>query len=333
MKHTQKDSHARFFHIPLGNNDVSHSLLSQKRWAKSGAENALERTEAIFDRMVAMYESGHALAEPNLFSYVILINAYGRYSGPSSAQKAEDALFEMYRKYQAGTTVLKPNIQLVTTVIDCWRKSRRRDAGERAEALLDWVLNLYREGHDRSIQPNEFTFASTIGAWGRSRKMGKAVRARNILTKLIKLHESGDLDTCPNAHCYTAVINCCCYCENDAIEKREALRIAITTYKELLAKSEEYGGPNEISYSAMLTALRNLLPQGKDRSSAVQTVFKNAADDGRVDSLVVRRAQSCLTAEESRDLFPKDAISKDGQIRVDQLPIEWRKNCLAQSRN
>lgn len=310
----------RFVHVEL------------RRWAKSGAKDAVERTEAIFDRMVALYECGHAAAGPNLFSYVILINTYGRCSrDPSASQKAENTLFEMYRKYKAGNDDLKPNIQLVTTVIDCWQKSGRRDAGERAEALLDWTLNLYNEKQDEAIRPNEFTFAATISAWGRSRKLGKAARARRILTKMIDLHESGALITCPNTHCYTAVINSCAYCENDVSEKREALRIAIATYKELTAS--KYGVPSEVTFSTLLTALRNLLPKGKERSSAVQTVFKSAAKDGRVDDLVVRRLQSALTTEELRDLFSStDVVSRNGQIRISQLPNEWRANIAPRRR-
>jgi len=66
----------------------------------------------------------------------------------------------MYDQYRQGNRNAKPNTQLVTSVIDCWQKSGDRDAGEKAEALLDWLIDLYEKEQDESLRPNEFTFTS-----------------------------------------------------------------------------------------------------------------------------------------------------------------------------
>jgi len=50
---------------------------------------------------------------------------------------------------------VKPNTQIITAVLDAWQKSRRPDAAERAQALLDWMM----EVQDRDLAPNEYSFS------------------------------------------------------------------------------------------------------------------------------------------------------------------------------
>ena len=104
----------------------------------------------------------------------------------------------------------------------------------------------------------------------------------------------------------------CAYCENDDLDKQDALRIAIATYKDL-AKSKD-ARPNHVTFATVITALRNLMPRGEKRDSAVQTIFKAAAKEGYVDEMVVKRMQSVLTPSQLRDIFPA-GISGDEMRR------------------
>ena len=137
------------------------------------------------------------------------------------------------------------------------------------------------------------------------------------------MHESGRIVAKPNTHCYTAVINSCAHCENDEFEKRNALQIAVETYKELI--DSDYGDPNEVTFSTLITVLRNVLPECQKRSSAIGTIFKKCAEDGHVDDAVVRRLQSTLNNEELHVLLG-DAVSADGRVDITELPTEWRRN-------
>ena len=278
----------------------------------------MEKAQKIFDKMVAAYEAGNEECRPNLYCYVNLINTYVRSRDANCAQRAEDILIRMYNEYKKGNSELKPNTQLFTLVIDCWWKSGAHNAEEKAEALLNWMIE-----QDGYLMPNEFTFSAVIAAWGRSRRFGKALRAYKILKRMIELHECGKISALPTTPCYTAVINSCAYCENEEVEKQNALKIAISTYKEL--RKSGHAHPNAVTFVTLLTALRNLLPRGKERSSAIQTVFKDAAKDGCVDDLVLRRVQSALTTEELRALF-STAVQQDGNVCIDLLPNKWRRN-------
>lgn len=110
--------------------------------------------------MRAMFESGNIEARPNLFSYVTLINCITKSGGEKAAEKSESIIFEMYKQNKNGHPDVKPNTQLVSSVIDSWQKSGARDAGERAELLLNWLIDVYQQEGDKSLRPNEFSFTS-----------------------------------------------------------------------------------------------------------------------------------------------------------------------------
>jgi hypothetical protein len=122
------------------------------------------------------------------------------------------------------------------------------------------------------------------------RCVGKAVHARRILSKMMVLQEQRRLDTIPNTFCYTAVINACAYCMNDESEKRNALSIAINTYKEL----DRAGTPNHVTYINMLVALQNLLPPSPQRSAAAKDLFQNAMRNGYVSLAAINRIKCTL---------------------------------------
>jgi hypothetical protein len=66
----------------------------------------------------------------------------------------------MYDMYKEGNTDVKPNTRLVGMVMDCWQKSGKQIAGQKAEALLDWLTGLYEQSQDKDFQPNQFVYSS-----------------------------------------------------------------------------------------------------------------------------------------------------------------------------
>lgn len=163
-----------------------------------------------------------------------------------------------------------------------------------------------------------------ISAWARSRKFGKAARAKGVLNRMIDLNNAGIISASPNTHCYTAVINSCAFCEKDSLEKRQALRIAIETYKELLERVPE--GANEVSFSTVVTALRNLLPPDDTRASAIQSIFKKCAEEGHVSDLFLRQVQSSLSEVQLHRLIGPKLLSAEGKVDFEQIPSKWRRN-------
>ena len=129
---------------------------------------------------------------------------------------------------------------------------------------------------------------------------------------MIELHETGKITAHPNTICYTAVINSCAYCENDEIDKKNALRIAVSTFRDL--RDSTYAAPNHVTYSMFLTALRNLVQKGPKRSVAIQDVFKTAIQNGCVDEVVLKRLKCmynetvCFVGALTLVLFPQQPL-------------------------
>jgi len=280
--------------------------------------------------MVQAYSDGNNLAQPNLYSFVTLIDSLVHSKTKRAAEKAESVLLEMYEEYKDGNLEAKPNAKLVSMVVECWQKSGENDAGARAEALLNWLIEIYESDNDEELMPNEFTFTSTISAWAKTRKFGKAGRARAVLVKMIEMHESGVIKAKPNTHAYTAVINSCAYCENDLLEKRDSLHIAVKTYKEMMAS--ENAQPNQVTFATVLTALRNLMPADDKRAAAAKTVFQHCIDAGLVTDLVLRRLQSTLNGDQLVGVVGSDVISSDGTVSIANLPRRWSKNTFSERR-
>ena len=305
-------------------------------WAKSRRKNALEQIENFLDRAIDSYNRGNKECKPNQVAYSTLIYTYARSQTVESAEKAERLLREIADEYRktlrektqlgrkSHTDLVVPDTQLITAVMDCWQKSGSPEAGQRAEALLNWMIEMTEETGRKDMQPNAYSFASAIAAWARTSTPGKATRARKLLVQMTQMFRDGKIESPPNAYCFTSVINSCAYCLPDVTEKKCSLAIAIQTYRELL-KSQTLK-PTHVTFSTFLTALGNLLPSGKERTNAVRSVFEAAMERGQVDPLVVKKAQAATSSPEDLvDLIPIDWV-EDGIVQVDKIPSYWSRN-------
>ena len=181
---------------------------------------------------------------------------------------------------------------------------------------------------------------TAISAWAKSRKFGKAKRAKAILDKMQSLYESGIILQPPNIYCYTTVINTCAYSVPDVIENRDSLAVFMEVYKDMLKNMDEDGiganddakkrmVPNHITFSTVLTALRNLVPQDERRVAATKSVFEKCTGMGMCDIGVVRRLQSFLDPVQLQDLFGPERVSTEGIVDLTQIPPAWSRNVLA----
>ena len=143
------------------------------------------------------------------------------------------------------------------------------------------------------------------------------------------LHGSKAMAAAPNTHCYTSVINSCAFCINDESEKREALKIALATYKESERSTSKNGKPNHVTYATMLGALSRLLPPSVERTAAIGSIFKRCCETGQVDWHVLRRMQSILTAIELREVFSEAMVAPGGTIIAEKIPADWHRKIPA----
>ena len=164
---------------------------------------------------------------------------------------------------------MKPNALLVRSVLE--RCQTERGSGERAEAILDWFVDLSLQ-HSDDFAPNEFLWSTALTAWSKSHHWAKASRARLLLDKISGWHATNPATIpAPNVHCYTAVLNACAYQSEDGAL---ATKIAIATYRQ----APEC---NHVLYATFLTVLQRQLAASKERTAAACHVWERAVAEGK----------------------------------------------------
>ena len=140
------------------------------------------------------------------------------------------------------------------------------------------------------------------------------------------LNEAGAIRSRPNDYCYTAVINACACCENDSLEKRDALKTFVATYKNITDSNREDLRPNQITFSCAIAAVRKLLAPSQERAAAVKAVFKKCTDEGMCDIHVLRRLRSTLEKNEWKEVVGDEIAFTDAYFDPSQIPNEWKRN-------
>ena len=84
--------------------------------------------------------------------------------------------------------------------------------------------------------------------------------------------------------------------------------------------------PNNVTFSTVFTALRNLLPPDEKRFDAVRTVFQTCVELGMCSSSVTQRLQSLLNVNQLKELVGEDRVQISGAVINELLPEEWTRN-------
>lgn len=92
----------------------------------------------------------------------------------------------MIRLYQSDPIKnqdLKPNTYIFNTCINCWAKSKERDAASKAEEMLLVMNALCRNGIP-GLKPDTFTYTAVIDTWAKSGQPGAALRVNQLLNEI-----------------------------------------------------------------------------------------------------------------------------------------------------
>lgn len=79
---------------------------------------------------------------------------------PGAASRGDTILADMIQRYQSNPSEnedLKPNTHVFNTVINCWSKSRDKDAAYKAEEMLVAMGRLQKSGIP-DLKPDAFTY-------------------------------------------------------------------------------------------------------------------------------------------------------------------------------
>lgn len=90
-------------------------------------------------------------------------------------------------------------------MIKAWAFSKRSDSTERAEEVLEQMIQLSETGALADIAPNTRTFTSMIMCYGLSKKSGSPKRADALFHQMMDRYAKGELKDTPTMTAYSTL--------------------------------------------------------------------------------------------------------------------------------
>jgi pentatricopeptide repeat protein len=152
-------------------------------FAKSRDPCCARKAERLLLKLEKDYAGGDETRRPNQKSYGKVIDAYAR---SNQLEKAVDILRKVEQQFRLGNSDIEPSIHMYTTIIEGFANSGRRDAPEKAETVLNSLLELFDERKIDSLRPDKGLFSTVINAYSKSKHPCWGQKALSILKDMKK---------------------------------------------------------------------------------------------------------------------------------------------------
>jgi pentatricopeptide repeat protein len=256
--------------------DVYHYTIVAAAWSKSKQKTSAQRCVQILSHMKERHQAGYPGVKPNVRTYNAVLASLAR---SNEAEKAEQLLYHMLALAKNGDEGTNPDSFSFNAVINAFTRSTMRDAGKRAESVLDRFLEHSEEFP--KVQPDARSFTNIIAHYFRCKGLLDApYRAEYVLNRLVSLYKSGHKYLSPNVFAVTTVIDTYAQHEHpDAGECAERLL-------RLIRKLRDDFGANEleVNSSVMNSVLNAWASCGDDnagrRADALLQEMEEKFDDG-----------------------------------------------------
>jgi pentatricopeptide repeat protein len=184
--------------------DVYHYTIVCAAWARSYLKEAPGRCVEILSHMKERHKAGHSAVRPNVRTYNACLDCLSR---AHDADKAEQLLYHMLALSRNGENDAKPDSFSFNTVINAFTRSQQKDAGRRAESVLDRFLEYSEEFPN--VRPDVRSFTHIIAYYSRNKEMLDApYRAEYVLNRMVSMFKSGQYASLsPNVFAVTTVMD------------------------------------------------------------------------------------------------------------------------------
>jgi len=133
---------------------IIHYTSALNAWAKSKEDDSLSRAESLFKTMESKFD-------------LDLVACHGLLLNYSTRGKAKKARLLLQQILHSS---LEPTRSTFTMVIDSYARSKAPNAGQKAEELLNQMIELHAAGN-RGVEPDNVTYASVIRAMKGKKKI------------------------------------------------------------------------------------------------------------------------------------------------------------------
>jgi hypothetical protein len=247
--------------------------LTRTERNRQGAEMAEQVLRMLNQLNDETNDENHRLT-PTTQTYSLILHAWAQCEAQEhkgdAARRAEDVLGYMVQLYRKGLDV-KPNYRSFTTCMAAWANCTQveSNAPERAERLLQTLLDFYQETQDADLKPDTTAGNAVLTAWSRSKRPDAPQRIEHAFVKLKEF-------ATPDLISYNCLLHAHGVAGN-ASEARELLEWLETS----AAQDQADLFPDVVSYNSVIHALA----KSKSREAAVQ------AEDllARMEKLAISR--------------------------------------------
>ena len=167
-----------------------------KIYADAGDPKAAEE---INNQLYKDFMAGKTTVQPSVRTFTACVSAWARSGLPQAPEEADRVVERMKQLDDEGTLLnVAPNLVTYNNLIECWTKSKRRDAAEHCENVLK-VLET-----SRTLQPDRISYNTVIYAWVHVSK--QAERAEAVLRRMYQSYKSRNASARPDLDSYHYVL-------------------------------------------------------------------------------------------------------------------------------
>ena len=159
------------------------------------SKEASQRALALLNKLKSLYNSGWGhefMPDKNAYRRVMNIFAH-RGDGDQVEALLEDlyALYlDHYEQGHENSHLLMPTTPFFSLVLYSWSKSRDPDAAERAEAILEHMLEMEERGDIPNLKVQSNFFNIVMVCWSKQRTLESAAKVQSIFDRLVEFSKT-----------------------------------------------------------------------------------------------------------------------------------------------
>lgn len=173
-------------------------------YARSRRKDSARRAEALLYRLVNLGAIDDHRGDAVEKAFGMVVSCWSKSSDPNAPDRAEQLLSVLQRNHNEGLWEAKPNVIILSQVIDLWSKSKKPCAARKAKAIFDQFLNTT----DVDSRPNTITFNSMLNALANSNTVDVVKDSEKILGQMYALRKKPGWDVEPNSRSIVSHMTC-----------------------------------------------------------------------------------------------------------------------------
>jgi pentatricopeptide repeat protein len=273
-------------------------------WARSRADYAPLRAQALLDSMQQLYEEEGLDLKPDVRTYNVLLDCWAKSGREDAPERAE----EIVALLEGGQHGFRPDNRMYAAVLEAWAKSRADNAPQRALDLLKQLESRCLSG-ENACCPTMFHYAIVINAFAeRGDHPG-------VVALIARMEHAGIK---PDAYCYNGCIKAII-----RSKASDAGRQAVKVLRLMQKSGSACSRPDVVTYTSCISAFE--LDPTLDAVNRAQALLEECI--AQVSNKVIAPTPSTFLAflrvvrqSDTKDKFERVEYTRDRMRRLGIAP-------------